>query len=68
MRKTSRIGESGLPAAEQQDAEILLAAALAATLVAYQRQVNLGAAQAAPGAAASHSNWRLVSRLEQIRG
>jgi hypothetical protein len=44
----------------------LLAAALAATLVEYRRHTEHRDGQAAPKSLGS--NWRLVARLEQIRG
>lgn len=64
MGKLSWIGEPGIQSGDRVDDDALLAAALAATLVAYRRHVDQSAG---PGSeCAARSNWRILGRWEQL--
>jgi hypothetical protein len=69
MGKLNWIGEPGIRSSDPTDEGALLAAALAATLVAYRQQVDqaggpAGEQSVPPG----RSNWRILGRWEQLRG
>lgn len=72
MGKLSWIGEPGVLATDRMDEDMVLAAALAATLVAYRQQVQPPAsgdgAGGQPNGSTSASGWRMLGRWEQLRG
>ncbi len=69
MGKLNWMGEPGTLSTDRMDDNALLAAALAATLVAYRRQVDqAGGSGTGQAGEAGRSNWRTLGRWEQLRG